>query len=435
MEYTLSESARAKLVALLRDAGGDAAAAARGTGSRVRFVECLSAYAEDGGYPTLAESYPGRILEPAADGTLPPEAGGLVLLSVVGDGGAAQVPTAGRVYLCLLAGDTPADASGSIAGRPRAFGVPTAPSDDWLAPVKAAATGNVGLAAAASRTHDGITLGPGDRTLLWQQSTNTENGVYVVNTDYSLSRAADCPAGRVVRGLLVYVTAGTLWGRALFANDSAGGSIGSGASTWAQVYRHVTGTGSNPIGPTGSAGNYTQTNYLPVWASYDAVTGAMSFQDSNIAFVQTGPSTLPDWAGGALVVQSREEKTGGSGLRPTVTLKPDGTISLFDGNLNFLNLSPNYGTGDALIEAIGPQGGARPGQIRFSFADVTVVGGTVLPAPFVAVPNLSITGEIVVPDGIGNTFQGLTGSDAAGNGYVKGLFVRAGSDSIDGGSW
>lgn len=69
----------------------------------------------------------------------------------------------------------------------------------WQKPVRAASTGNVSVAAPGA-TMDGVTLATNDRVLLKNQTTGSENGVYVFNgAAAALTRAADV------------VKAGTVW--------------------------------------------------------------------------------------------------------------------------------------------------------------------------------------------------------------------------------
>lgn len=82
-------------------------------------------------------------------------------------------------------------------------------NDQWKQPVVAATTGNITIASALNDadTLDGVTLATGDRVLVKDQSTSSENGIYVVGT--TPARAADMDADDEVVGALVYVVGGT----------------------------------------------------------------------------------------------------------------------------------------------------------------------------------------------------------------------------------
>lgn len=90
----------------------------------------------------------------------------------------------------------------------------------WKQAVRVATTASVTISTAlnAGDTIDGVTLALGDRVLVWQQSTQSQNGVYVVDpTPY---RAADFDASDEIVGSLVPVTAGTTLGGKLYRNTN-----------------------------------------------------------------------------------------------------------------------------------------------------------------------------------------------------------------------
>lgn len=96
------------------------------------------------------------------------------------------------------------------------------------AKVRAASTANAADLAAVSTTMDGLTLVAGDRVLLKNQSTASQNGIYDVGTVSTgtapLTRAEDLPAGGAAAGLLVEVEAGTANASKQFVCTAAPGS-------------------------------------------------------------------------------------------------------------------------------------------------------------------------------------------------------------------
>lgn len=81
-------------------------------------------------------------------------------------------------------------------------------------PCKAATTANITLS--GEQTIDGVSCVDGDRVLVWQQTTGSENGIYVVSTS-SWQRDKDFDGVfDVVKGTLVHVTDGTTYERAWF---------------------------------------------------------------------------------------------------------------------------------------------------------------------------------------------------------------------------
>lgn len=88
-------------------------------------------------------------------------------------------------------------------------------------PVRGASTGNIANLAAFTVANDGITLVAGDRFLAKDQSTATQNGIYVVGTvaggTAPLTRAADFDAATEVKpNAIVAVSAGTLGANTLW---------------------------------------------------------------------------------------------------------------------------------------------------------------------------------------------------------------------------
>jgi hypothetical protein len=103
-----------------------------------------------------------------------------------------------------------------------AEGHDTAIAGSWKHRVRAASTGNVTLASAVEEGDalDGVTLVAGDRILLKDQTTGSQNGIYIVAPTGSPTRAEDFDAGADVLGAVVYVFAGTANGSKAFKNTN-----------------------------------------------------------------------------------------------------------------------------------------------------------------------------------------------------------------------
>jgi len=118
---------------------------------------------------------------------------------------------------------------------------------DWKASARAASTANVTVASPGTSL-DGVTLAANDRVLLKNQTTGSENGIYVWTAGASpLTRATDATTGTLSAGAAVLVTEGTVnkdtaW--VLTTDDPI--TVGSTTLTWAQF-----GGGSSPY----TAGN------------------------------------------------------------------------------------------------------------------------------------------------------------------------------------
>lgn len=141
---------------------------------------------------------------------------------------------------------------------------------DWKQSVRAASTANVATLSGLL-TIDGITLTVGDRVLLKDQSTGSQNGIYVAASG-AWSRAADADANaEVTAGLSVMVTEGTTnadsqW--RLTTNDAI--TIGTTALTFAQI-----GAGSSYTNGTGIsiAGNTISVDTAVVARKYSTAIG------------------------------------------------------------------------------------------------------------------------------------------------------------------
>ena len=105
-----------------------------------------------------------------------------------------------------------------------------------LEPVRAATTANIAIATALNNgdTLDGVTLATGDRVLVKNQSTASQNGIYVVGAapdrDYDLS--TDDPDF----GFLIYVREGTTNAGTLWRNtNTSAPTIGSTSITFSAL--------------------------------------------------------------------------------------------------------------------------------------------------------------------------------------------------------
>lgn len=106
--------------------------------------------------------------------------------------------------------------------------------DQWKQPVRVATTASVTISTAlnAGDTIDGVTLAAGDRVLVKDQGTASQNGIYLAGT--TPARAADLDEDEEVRGAIVYVIAGTAnTGTAWKVTNTAATVVGTDAINWA----------------------------------------------------------------------------------------------------------------------------------------------------------------------------------------------------------
>lgn len=119
----------------------------------------------------------------------------------------------------------------------------------WKAAVRAATTTNGTLATAFAngQSVDGVTLVTGDRILLKNQTTQTENGIYVVAASGAPTRSTDADTGAELDSAAVYVASGTTNGDKAFTQTTdAPITVGSTNIVWSQF-----GGGTLPIAGNG----------------------------------------------------------------------------------------------------------------------------------------------------------------------------------------
>ncbi len=124
----------------------------------------------------------------------------------------------------------------------------------WKSPVRAASTTNVNLASPGA-TIDGVTLAANDRLLLKNQTTASENGIWVWTASGSaLTRSIDADNnGELAPGASLSVTEGSTNADKVFMIISdAAITIGTTSQTWGQLSGGTTYTGGNGISVAGS---------------------------------------------------------------------------------------------------------------------------------------------------------------------------------------
>lgn len=143
-------------------------------------------------------------------------------------------------------GGTAGGGTSVLPGGGGSGGGSSAPTiDSWKQPVRVATTANITIATAlnAGDSIDGVTLVAGDRVLVKDQSTGSQNGLYLVGP--IPTRTADADSGPEVLGLLVHVLAGTVNGGKVFRlTNTTEPTIGSTTLTFAEYASGVTDHGA-----------------------------------------------------------------------------------------------------------------------------------------------------------------------------------------------
>lgn len=126
----------------------------------------------------------------------------------------------------------------------------------WKASVIAASTANIAVATALvdSSSVDGVTVHTGDRVLLKNQTTASENGIYVVAASGAASRASDANTATLLVGATVTVTQGSTQADKVYRLVTDSVTLGTTSLSWTEVggasasYTAGDGLGESPAG-------------------------------------------------------------------------------------------------------------------------------------------------------------------------------------------
>ena len=157
----------------------------------------------------------------------------------------------------------------------------------YKAPVRAATTANITLS--NTQTVDNVALDAGDRVLVKNQSTVSQNGIYIVKASASWTRSADLNVWSEASAAVVVVQEGTLnqdtvW---LSTANATGGTIDSTSMPWGMIGVDQTGSGLTTQVLVGGGDNIK-----PVWTTATG-TGA-PVRAGSPTF--TGTVTIPSGA-------------------------------------------------------------------------------------------------------------------------------------------
>lgn len=192
------------------------------------------------------------------------------------------------------AADGSADTDYCTVGQARQF----SQSKDRKDAVQAASTANVTIASALENgdTIDGVTLVTGMRVLLKDQTTASENGIYVVPASGAASRASDADSSaEVTNGMSVWVDAGTANGNKEFTLSTDDPiTLGSTSLVFVQTGSGSGGTVTSVSVSTanGFAGSVSSATTTPAITISTTITGLLKGNGTAVSAAAAGTDYL-----------------------------------------------------------------------------------------------------------------------------------------------
>lgn len=155
----------------------------------------------------------------------------------------------------------------------------------WKQAVRVASTANVTIASALinASTMDGVTLAAGDRVLLKDQSTGSQNGIYIVAASGAASRATDADSSAEIDSMTVYVEAGTANADTVWTLTTNDPTLGSTSLAFAQING-----GAVPTASTSTAGKVQLATQAEAQAKSDSTKALTPASVADFARKYTG---------------------------------------------------------------------------------------------------------------------------------------------------
>jgi phage-related tail fiber protein len=177
---------------------------------------------------------------------------------------------------------------------------------DWKQSVRAASTANGTLASAFANGSviDGVTLATGDRILLKNQTTGSENGIYTVNASGAPTRATDADSSaKVTAGMAAFVSEGTTNGNSawLLTTDDP-----ITLATTALVFAQIGGssgsvTSVSVVSANGFAGSVANATSTPAITISTSITGLLKGNGTAVSAATSGTDYAPATSGSGIL--------------------------------------------------------------------------------------------------------------------------------------
>lgn len=185
----------------------------------------------------------------------------------------------------------------------------------WKRPCRVATTANITISTALNNgdTIDGVTLATGDRVLVKDQSTGSQNGIYVVGAsparafDMDQDLTTSVPAEESM-GAFVYVIAGTTNGGTLWhTTNTSAPTLGSTSITWEQF------SGFDGTALTAAVFGYQAHGNLGSTETFDSTAAGWhsGTLDADCTFTFTAPAS---GTVGSMVLELTQDGTGGRAI-------------------------------------------------------------------------------------------------------------------------
>lgn len=161
------------------------------------------------------------------------------------------------------------------------------------APCKAATTANINLTTGGLLSVDGYQTVAGDRVLVYNQTTQTDNGIYVAGTG-SWTRDLDADGNRDwVQGSMTYVVNGTTNGNKFFQLTTTDPvTVGTSNLTFSAVSVAFSGLSANSVATTNIQANAVTYAKMQQASAGNVVLGNATASAANYAEISVGQSQL-----------------------------------------------------------------------------------------------------------------------------------------------
>ena len=169
----------------------------------------------------------------------------------------------------------------------------------WKQPVRVATTANGTMASAYQNAAsvDGVALVTGDRILIKNQTTQTENGIYTVNASGAPTRATDADSTGELQSATVYVVAGTTNADKAYSQTTDNPVIGSANIVFALV-----GGGLTYVAGSGLTESPAQTFNVGAGTGITVVADSIAIDPAYTGLAKRFSQNLGDGSTSALVV-------------------------------------------------------------------------------------------------------------------------------------